>query len=104
MDSFVPFGRFFPTAFESKDLGSCVYPSASRSKHYNDKCEEEVSIICKGQLASIDQQNGNLPFWLRKANTDSLTDGFDAAKVWFLLSCLHSFTLVVMTWSYYFFV
>ncbi|WOK96672.1 protein DWARF 53-LIKE-like [Canna indica] len=81
MESFVPFGGFFPTAFESKNLLSNVYPSVLRYEQCNDKFEQEVAVTVKDHSASVDdQQNENFPFWLRKASTVSLNDGHDTLK------------------------
>lgn len=77
MESFVPLGGFFPTAYESKGIFSSVYPSVFRYDDCNDKCEQEVSLT----LSVDGQQNANLPFWLHKANMVSLNDGSYAAKV-----------------------
>ncbi|CAL9060054.1 unnamed protein product [Musa banksii] len=76
MESFVPLGGFFPTAYESKGIFSSVYSSVFRYDDCNDKCEQEVSLT----LSVDGQQNANLPFWLHKANMVSLNDGSYAAK------------------------
>ncbi|THU59716.1 hypothetical protein C4D60_Mb07t05000 [Musa balbisiana] len=81
MESFVPFGGFFPTTYDSKGMFSSVYPSGLHYEHCNDKYEQEVSVTLKGHSDSLDdQQNASLPFWLHKPNTVSLNDGFDIAK------------------------
>lgn len=89
MESFVPFGGFFPTAYDSKGMFSSVYPSGLHYEHCNDKYEQEVSVTLKGHSDSLDdQQNANLPFWLHEPNTVSLNDGFNIAKVCFLFTSL----------------
>ncbi|XP_008805362.1 protein DWARF 53-LIKE-like [Phoenix dactylifera] len=81
MDSFVPFGGFFPTIYESKGLLSCHYPSALRCQHCNDKCEQDVAAILKGHSASAeDQQLMDVPSWMQRANVFSMNDGLDASK------------------------
>ncbi|XP_074589403.1 protein DWARF 53-like [Curcuma longa] len=81
MESFVPFGGFFPTACESKDLGSSVSPPASRCELCNDKYEEELSIFLKGQSSSVcENKKDTLPFWLQKANTTGLNNVYNAAQ------------------------
>ncbi|KAG6478271.1 hypothetical protein ZIOFF_061706 [Zingiber officinale] len=81
MESFVPFGGFFPTACESKDIGSSVSPPASRCELCNDKYEEELSILLKGQSSSVcEKKKDTLPFWLQKANTTGLNNEYNAAQ------------------------
>lgn len=95
MDSFVPFGGFFPTIYESKGLPSCHYPSGLRCQHCNDKCEQEVSAILKGHSSSAeDQHSVDVPSWMQRANVFSMNDGLDASKVCLLLKFFMSFPLV----------
>ncbi|KAG1338003.1 protein DWARF 53-LIKE [Cocos nucifera] len=81
MDSFVPFGGFFPTIYESKGLPSCHYPSVRRCQHCNDKCEQEVAAILKGHSSlAEDQHPMDVPSWMQRANVFSMNDGLDASE------------------------
>ncbi|KAG6501415.1 hypothetical protein ZIOFF_041295 [Zingiber officinale] len=81
MESFVPFGGFFPTACESKSLFSSVYQSMFCYENCNDKYKQEAAVNIKDHSASFGgQENANMPFWLRKANMVSLQDEHDGAK------------------------
>ncbi|XP_008805019.2 protein DWARF 53-LIKE-like [Phoenix dactylifera] len=80
-DSFVPFGGFFPTAYESKVLLSSPYPSVLRCQHCNDKCKQEVAAILKGHSASAeDQHSADVPALVQRANIFSINGGLDASK------------------------
>ncbi|XP_072974717.1 protein DWARF 53-like isoform X1 [Typha angustifolia] len=80
MDSFVPFGGFFPATYESKGLLNTPHPSVHRCQHCNDKYEQEVTAIRKAHSATIEAEDQtNLPSWMRKANTVSMK-GLEAAK------------------------
>lgn len=73
MGSFVPFGGFFPTPSEFKNLLSSKNKSISRCDLCNEKYDQEASVILKGgsTISVADQHLPSLSSWLQKNETDT---------------------------------
>lgn len=73
MESFVPFGGFFPTPSDFKNPLGGLCQNVSRCQQCNEKCEQEIIASSKGGFtASItDQCQSVLPSWLQMAEPDS---------------------------------
>lgn len=82
MDSFVPFGGFFPSTCESKGLPRTQHSSVLRCQKCHDCYEQEVTAILKEYSSAFeDQDQPTLPSWLHKPNMVNINDGSDVAKV-----------------------
>lgn len=84
MESFVPFGGFFPLACESKyTMNSTCQPMFLRCQLCNDMYEQDVAAIAKGwsNTSKEDQRQEILPSWLRNTETDTSNKGLDFTKV-----------------------
>ncbi|CAK9164991.1 unnamed protein product [Ilex paraguariensis] len=73
MGSFVPFGGFFPTPSEFKNLLNSTNQSATRCDLCNKHCEEEVSALLNGgSCGSVaDQHSKSLSSWLLMPEHDT---------------------------------
>ncbi|KAJ0987672.1 hypothetical protein J5N97_006028 [Dioscorea zingiberensis] len=82
MESFVPFGGFFPLGHESRCTMSSPYQSMVRCQLCNEKYEQDVAAITKGCscTSAEDQQKEALPSWLRSTETDTSNKGLDVTK------------------------
>eukprot|EP00262_Sarcandra_glabra_P022184 TRINITY_DN9714_c0_g2_i1.p1 TRINITY_DN9714_c0_g2~~TRINITY_DN9714_c0_g2_i1.p1 ORF type:complete len:795 (-),score=164.76 TRINITY_DN9714_c0_g2_i1:97-2481(-) len=81
MESFVPFGGFFPMASDLKGPLSSTYQPMSRCNLCDEKYEQEVAAILKGYTVSAaDQHQAGLPSWLRRAESISTNKELDVAK------------------------
>ncbi|XP_039144706.1 protein DWARF 53-LIKE-like [Dioscorea cayenensis subsp. rotundata] len=83
MESFVPFGGFFPLACESKyTMNSTCQPMFLRCQLCNDMYEQDVAAIAKGwsNTSKEDQRQEILPSWLRNTETDTSNKGLDFTK------------------------
>lgn len=67
MESFVPFGGFFSMPSDLKSPLGVSYQCPSRCHLCNEKCEQDMSAITKGGLASsvAEQYQSGLPSWLQ---------------------------------------
>ncbi|ONK61851.1 uncharacterized protein A4U43_C08F34240 [Asparagus officinalis] len=82
MESFVPFGGFFPSTYESNIPVMKPYSSVPRCQLCNDKYEEELAIILKGSAPScIDQNQAKLPLWLQNVDMVRMNNQLDVSKV-----------------------
>lgn len=80
MGSFVPFGGFFPTPSEFKNLLSSENKSISRCDLCNEKYDQEASVILKGgsTISVADQHLPSLSSWLQKDETDTCNSAVPA--------------------------
>ncbi|GFY84485.1 double Clp-N motif-containing P-loop nucleoside triphosphate hydrolases superfamily protein [Actinidia rufa] len=67
MESFVPFGGFFSTSSDLKSPLGVSNQCLSRCHLCNDKCEQEISSIAKGEFTPsvAEQYRSSLPSWLQ---------------------------------------
>ncbi|XP_057488842.1 protein SMAX1-LIKE 6-like [Actinidia eriantha] len=67
MESFVPFGGFFSTSSDLKSPLGVSNQCLSRCHLCNDKCEQEISSIAKGEVTTsvAEQYRSSLPSWLQ---------------------------------------
>lgn len=83
MESFVPFGGFFPLACESKyTMSSTHQPMFLRCQLCNEMYEQDVAAITKGwsNTSAEVQRQEILPSWLRNTETDTSNKGLDFTK------------------------
>lgn len=103
MESFVPFGGFFPTPSDLKSPLGVSYQCPSRCHLCNEKCEQDVSAITKGGFASsvAEQYQSSLPSWLQMTEV-STKRALDIGgllfytRIFFLLWGICSSFLIVM--------
>nr|DAD26224.1 TPA_asm: hypothetical protein HUJ06_027692 [Nelumbo nucifera] len=81
MESFVPFGGFFPSSSDLKGPLSSTSESMSCCHLCNVKYEQEVSSLLKGgnTISVADQYQSNLPSWLQAPEL-STSKGLDVVK------------------------
>ncbi|ONK66563.1 uncharacterized protein A4U43_C06F9550 [Asparagus officinalis] len=81
MESFVPFGGFFPYAYESNIPVMKSYSLVPRCQLCNDKYEEELAIILKGSAPSyVDQNHAKLPLSLQNVDKVRMNNQLDVSK------------------------
>ncbi|KAM0941254.1 putative ATPase, AAA-type, core, Clp, repeat (R) domain, Clp domain superfamily [Dioscorea sansibarensis] len=81
MESFVPFGGFFPLAYESKGSLSSQYQSIPRCQLCNEMYEQELAAMMKTYSAQAEEQDkSNLPSWLQSAETGTTEKGLHGAE------------------------
>ncbi|KAJ0983907.1 hypothetical protein J5N97_002263 [Dioscorea zingiberensis] len=81
MESFVPFGGFFPLSYESKSSLSSQYQSITRCQLCNEMYEQEVAALMKTCSAQGEEQDKtNLPSWLQSAEPGTIEKGSSGAE------------------------
>ena len=92
MESFVPFGGFFPLAYESKGSLSSQYQSIPRCQLCNEMYEQELAAMMKTYSAQAEEQDkSNLPSWLQSAEAGTTEKGLHGAEV-----CILSFPCPIL--------
>lgn len=82
MESFVPFGGFFATTYDSPSPLSKSYQSSPRCLNCNDQYQQELAAAVKEHSPPHEDPNqANLPSWMRKVDIASTTKAKDDEKV-----------------------
>lgn len=88
MGSFVPFGGFFSTPSESKNLASSSNESFTRCNKCNEKYEQEVANVLTVDPATLSSScSTSLPWFKKDVDVDT-HGGLDVAKVCYDLRML----------------
>lgn len=83
MGSFVPFGGFFPTAYESNIPVMKPHSPNPRCQHCTDMYEQELAAILKGceTSSSEDHSHSKLPSWMQNADMTRVNNTSESTKV-----------------------